>query len=91
PNVASGTFSTDDVRESSKPQQDNTATVNFDRSFEDTPRLAMALSGFDYDHSKNLRLRLSTSAVTETGVTWHLQSWADSVMYSASASYFAWS
>ncbi|KAL8867951.1 MAG: hypothetical protein Q9174_005323 [Haloplaca sp. 1 TL-2023] len=85
PNVASGTFSTDD-----KPQQDNTATANFEKKFEDTPRLAMALSGFDYDHTKNLRLRLSTSAVTETGVTWHLQSWADSVMYRASASYFAW-
>ncbi|KAI4185628.1 MAG: hypothetical protein LQ346_005851 [Caloplaca aetnensis] len=89
-NVASGTFSTEDIRPWSKPQHENTATIKFGTSFNKTPKLAMALSGFDYDCKKNLRLRLSTSAVTETAVTWHLQSWSDSTMYRASASYFAW-
>ncbi|KAL8732411.1 MAG: hypothetical protein Q9166_002811 [cf. Caloplaca sp. 2 TL-2023] len=90
PNVTSGLFSTEDVRPWQKPQQENTATVNFGTKFSQTPKLAMALSGFDYDHTKNLRLRLSTSAVTEKAMTWHLQSWSDSIMYRASASYFAW-
>ncbi|KAL8766985.1 MAG: hypothetical protein Q9209_006397 [Squamulea sp. 1 TL-2023] len=90
PNVASGTFSTDDIRPANKPQQENSATVKFGTSFKETPTLAMALSGFDYDCKKNLRLRLSTSGVTATAVTWHLQAWSDSVMYRASASYFAW-
>ncbi|KAL8643727.1 MAG: hypothetical protein Q9226_008154 [Calogaya cf. arnoldii] len=90
PNVASGTFSTDDIRPANKPQAENSATVKFGRKFAETPMLAMALSGFDYGSNKNLRLRLSTSGVTEEAVTWHLQSWGDSVMYRASAAYFAW-
>lgn len=90
PNVASGTFSTDDIRPANKPQSENSATVKFAKKFENTPKLAMALSGFDYGCNRNLRLRLSTSGVTAEAVTWHLQSWADSVMYRASAAYFAW-
>ncbi|KAI4279692.1 MAG: hypothetical protein L6R38_004970 [Xanthoria sp. 2 TBL-2021] len=90
PNVASGTFSTDDIRPANKPQSENSATVKFAKKFENTPKLAMALSGFDYGNNRNLRLRLSTSGVTAEAVTWHLQSWADSVMYRASAAYFAW-
>lgn len=90
PNVASGFLSTDDFRSWKNPQKDNTATVNFKPIFNKTPKLIMALSGFDYDHSKNMRLRLSTSSVTPTAMTWHLQAWADSIMYQASASYFAW-
>ncbi|KAL8911486.1 MAG: hypothetical protein Q9171_003347 [Xanthocarpia ochracea] len=91
PNVASGTFSTHDIRHWNKPQLENTATVKFGTSLGNkTPKLAMALTGFDYLHKKNMRLRLSTSAVTPNAFTWHLQAWSDSVMYSASAAYFAW-
>ncbi|KAL8950020.1 MAG: hypothetical protein Q9222_003914 [Ikaeria aurantiellina] len=90
PGVASGAFSTDDIRSSTKPQLENSATIKFQGAkFNKTPKVAMALTGLDYDHSKNLRLRLSTSAVTKDAMTWHLQSWSDSRMYRASASYFA--
>jgi hypothetical protein len=88
--VSSGSFNTQDVRPWSQPQHDNSANVSFSTNFTKVPKLIMALNGFDYDHSKNLRLRLSTSSVTQTGMTWHLQSWYDSIMYSAGASYFAW-
>ena len=90
PNVASGSFSTNDIRSWTNPQPENSATLNFSRGFNKVPKLAMALDGLDYDQSTNLRVRLSTSAVTPTEMTWHLQSWADSKMYMASASYFAW-
>jgi hypothetical protein len=50
----------------------------------------MAINSLDYACGRNLRLRLSTSSVTNTGLTWHLQSWWDSIMYSAGASFFAW-
>ena len=90
PNVASGSFSTNDIRTWSYPQHENSATVSFSKGFNKVPKLAMALDGLDYDRSANLRVRLSTSAVTPTAMTWHLQSWADSTMYMASASYFAW-
>ncbi|KAL8804061.1 MAG: hypothetical protein Q9182_002774 [Xanthomendoza sp. 2 TL-2023] len=90
PNVASGLFTTEDVRPWNKPQQENTKTIGYGRNFDRTPKVAMALTGFDYDHTKNLRLRVSTSAVTKEAMTWHLQAWGDSIMYRASASYFAW-
>ncbi|KAL8886569.1 MAG: hypothetical protein Q9215_005748 [Flavoplaca cf. flavocitrina] len=90
PNVASGLFSTSDVRPADKPQPENTATVKFGTKFAEQPKLAMALTGFDYSCEKNLRLRVSTSGVEEEGFKWHLQSWADSVMFSASAAFFAW-
>ncbi|KAL8684231.1 MAG: hypothetical protein Q9224_006504 [Gallowayella concinna] len=90
PNVASGLFSTEDIRPWHKPQQENSKTIDYGRNFDKTPKVAMAINGFDYDHTKNLRLRLSTSAVTKSAMTWHLQAWGDSVMYRASASYFAW-
>ncbi|KAL8710770.1 MAG: hypothetical protein Q9220_004788 [cf. Caloplaca sp. 1 TL-2023] len=93
PNVASGSFGTDDIRHADKPQLENSATIKFAAGggkFDKTPKLAMALTGFDYDHSKNLRLRLSTSAVTKEAMTWHLQAWGDSRMFRGSASYFAW-
>ncbi|KAI4232926.1 MAG: hypothetical protein L6R40_007248 [Gallowayella cf. fulva] len=90
PNVASGMFGTEDIHPWNKPQQQNSKTIEYGKSFGQTPKLAMALNGFDYDHTKNLRLRLSTSGVTKSAMTWHLQAWGDSVMYRASASYFAW-
>ncbi|KAL9598040.1 MAG: hypothetical protein Q9219_004734 [cf. Caloplaca sp. 3 TL-2023] len=88
--VASGTFSTEDIRPWSKPQLENSATVKFEKGFGERPKLAMGLCGFDYDHTKNLRLRLSTSGVRKDAFTWHLQAWGDSVMYRANAAFFAW-
>lgn len=90
PCFTSGSFSTEDVRPWDRPQLDNTGSVIFDKGFSTTPKVAMALTGFDYDHTKNLRARLSTSAVNQSGISWHLQAWSDSVMYRASASYFGW-
>lgn len=91
PGVASGSFSTDDVRPWNQPRAENTGTAAFQSSLTGTPKVIMAFDTLDYDHNRNLRLRLSTSSVTTTGITWHLQSWWDSVMYTAGASYFAWS
>ncbi|EOD47349.1 uncharacterized protein JDV02_000097 [Neofusicoccum parvum] len=90
PGVASGKFNTQDVRPANQPRAENSSTVNFDKAFGKPPKVMMALDSLDYDNSKNLRLRLSQSQVTNTGITWHLQSWWDSVMYSSGAQFFAW-
>ena len=90
PGVASGRFSTSDIRPWNQPQQDNSSQVTFGKAFSHVPKVLMALDELDYDHGKNLRLRVSTSSVDPTGFQWHLQTWADSVMWSSGASYFAW-
>lgn len=90
PNVTSGKFNTQDVRPWQKPQAENSGFKDFNTAFSETPKVIMAIDSLDYDHSKNLRVRLSTSSVNSTGMTWHLQSWWDSIMYSAGVSFFAW-
>ncbi|KAH6888402.1 hypothetical protein B0T10DRAFT_529464 [Thelonectria olida] len=90
PDVASGKFSTNDIRPWNKPQAENAGVFNFPKAFSKAPKIIMAIDTLDYDHSRNLRVRLSTSSVTKEGVTWHLQSWWDSIMYAAGASFFAW-
>lgn len=90
PGVTSGRFNTQDVRPWHIPRHENSGVKNFDKAFSKTPKVIMALDTLDYDHSKNLRVRLSTSSVTSTGITWHLQSWGDSVMYTTGASFLAW-
>lgn len=88
--VTSGSFSTQDVRSWENPRAENSGVKIFDTAFSGTPKVIMALDSLDYDHSKNLRVRLSTSLVTNTSMNWHLQSWWDSIMYSSGASFFAW-
>lgn len=89
--VASGTFNTQDVRPWNKPAAETSGAVSFGSVFNSTPKLIMGLNAIDYDCTKNLRFRCSTSSVTQAGFVWHLQSWHDSVMYSSGASWFAWS
>ena len=90
PNVTSGRFSTSDIRPWNQPWSDNSGTKSWGIQFSKVPKVFMALDQLDYQKGKNLRFRLSTSNVTQDGITWHLQTWADSVMYTTGASYFAW-
>ncbi|MCJ1396127.1 hypothetical protein MMC18_009016 [Xylographa bjoerkii] len=88
--IASGRFSTAEVGPLSKPQADNSTTKEWGMQFSKVPKVFMALDELSYGREKNLRCRLSTSSVTPTELTWHLQSWEDSIMYQSGASYFAW-
>lgn len=90
PGVTSGKFSTQDAYPWNNLQAENLGIFYFPMAFSETPKVIMALNMLDYDYNRNLHLRLSTSAVTNTGITWHLQSWWDSIMYRSGASFFAW-
>ncbi|KAJ3960111.1 hypothetical protein N0V92_003215 [Colletotrichum tropicale] len=90
PEVTSGRFSTSDIRAWNSPRAENSSTFNFPKAFSKQPKVIMAIDELDYDCQSNLRVRLSTSSVTNTGMTWHLQSWFDSKMYTSGASFFAW-
>lgn len=86
----SGRFDTREVSPWNAPRQDTAGYVSFPSGLTKVPRVAMALDSLDYQTTKNLRLRLSTSSVTPAGMIWHLSCWADSVQYSAGAQYFGW-
>lgn len=90
PNLASGTFSTLDVRPWNQPRAVTTGTVRFPAGlFAAPPRVLVALNALDIDRQANLRITSSVSSVSATGMTWSLDSWADTKLYSAGASYLA--
>ena len=88
--VVSGSFSTQDVRPWNQPQLLNEGRVNFPAgAFQGTPTVLIALNSLDFSEEHGLRLKLSADSVSKDGMNWHINSWADSVLYSAAASYIA--
>ncbi len=84
--VFSGSYSTGDV----PPQLAHRGRVNFPRGgFRRAPTVLVALNSLDIDARYNLRVRLGADSVSKDGLNWHIDSWADTILYSAGASYIA--
>ena len=49
----------------------------------------MAINSLDFGHWANLRIWVLAENVTPTGLTWRMDSWGDSVFYSAGVSILA--
>ncbi|EJD44580.1 hypothetical protein AURDEDRAFT_125148 [Auricularia subglabra TFB-10046 SS5] len=90
--ISSGVYSTYDVRNWNPPQLTTSGTVAFPAgTFERVPTVLFALNFLDVGYTANLRMRASVDPVSHTGMAWHFDGWADSVIYSAGASYIAFS
>jgi hypothetical protein len=87
---ASGTFSTQSVRSWQDTQLHNEQTVAFSEPFKGIPHVTAALTELDFGTAANLRISLNVTNVTNSGLTWHLDSWDDSIFFTASGSYLAW-
>lgn len=88
--VASGSFTTLDTRSWNKPQMYNSGHEGFQNGvFEKPPRMFLAINSLDIDHGQNLRLGVTADHVSAGGMTWHLNAWEDTILYSAGASYIA--
>jgi hypothetical protein len=87
--IASGTIDTGDIRPEDQPQPSNSKMINFPHSFGTTPRVTVALNYIDMSHSTNLSISATTTNVTPTGMTWHLDSWSDTTLYNARGAYIA--
>jgi len=88
-NIASGSFNTMDVRPWFLPKTKNKGTAMFDQEFEYTPRVLAALNWLDISNSTNFRLKLMIADASTKGLTWHLDTWDNTILYSAGASYIA--
>jgi len=89
-NITSGRVSTNDTRSWEQHCLKNSKTITFENPILiDTPRVFMALNSLDIDRSRNVRILMSSKNVTGTGMEWHLDSWFDSILYEAGASYIA--
>ena len=88
--VISGSYSTLDVRPRGQPQLDNSGEVTFPHgTFQRVPAVLFALNELSVDPGRNLRLRLAVSSMSKEGLNWHIDSWGDTILYSASASFIA--
>jgi hypothetical protein len=90
PGIASGTFDTRDVRSGGEFGSRNSAAVAFPAgAFTAPPRVIAALTGLAVDRRADLRVAVSTDHVTAGGMTWHLDTWGDTLLYGAGAAYIA--
>ncbi|TKA68258.1 hypothetical protein B0A49_08020 [Cryomyces minteri] len=88
--VASGSFSTSDVRSWSNPRPKNSARVAFPKgAFTKPPTVLVALNSLDMAGNSDLRIKASVDEVTSEGFRWHLDTWDDSTLYAAEASWIA--
>lgn len=83
--ITGGTFCTDDV-----PGAENAGVIDFSAAgFQAAPAVMMAISGLDFECGHNLRLRVSHSMLSKDAMTWHLDSWLDSALNTATGAYVA--
>ncbi|KAI1797245.1 hypothetical protein LXA43DRAFT_983441 [Ganoderma leucocontextum] len=88
--VVSGSYNTQDVRPWNKPQLANSGRVDFPcGAFQRAPTVLLAFNSMDVDACHNLRLKLGADSVSKDGLNWHIDSWYDTILYSAGASYIA--
>jgi len=88
-NIASGTYNTMDIRPWDKPQLVNGGKVTFDKAFQRNPLVLVALNSIDIGNPANLRIRATMKNVSTKGMDWNIDAWADTVLYSAGATYLA--
>jgi len=88
--VASGSFNTMDVRSWSNPKPSNSSRIKFlDGVFTKPPTVLVALNMLDMAGNADLRVAADVDEVTKDGFRWHLDTWDDSTMYAAGASWIA--
>ena len=90
PYIFSGTVNTIDARPGIKPQLLNSGLIGFGGAqFWRTPNVFMAINSLDFGCSANLRIKVKAKNVTPTGLTWRMDSWGNSIFYSAGVSILA--
>jgi len=88
--IFSTSVNTTEVRPSDQPQATHSKAVTFENvEFWKNPDVFVALNSIDIDHKANLRIRAYVDGVSQQALTWHIDSWCDTVLYSAGASIIA--
>ncbi|KAH0825663.1 hypothetical protein J3R83DRAFT_11720 [Lanmaoa asiatica] len=88
--IFSTSVNTGDVRPWNKPQLKQDRRITFgDVEFWKDPAVFVTLNSIDIDHAANLRINAYVDGVSRTGLVWHIDSWSDTILYSAGASIIA--
>lgn len=84
-----GQFSTLDDHPWNKPQQRTAHQITFARPYAAPPKVVLWMNRLNMVKNKNWRFKAVASNITATGFTVNLETWADSVLYSAAVSWIA--
>ncbi|THG94968.1 hypothetical protein EW026_g6600 [Hermanssonia centrifuga] len=89
--IRSGSFCAGDARNPTKLPSENSAQIAFDGAdFRNTPRVFMALNLLYVDCKHNTRLKpICATNVTNAEMTWHIDTYLDTILYAAGASFVA--
>lgn len=90
PYVFSGTASTTEIGPSDKPRLKTSKAIDIRQAwFLKAPNVFMAINSLNLDHRANLRIKVEATHVTQNSLTWHIDSWGDSILYDAGVSILA--
>ncbi|KAF8258542.1 hypothetical protein EI94DRAFT_1834965 [Lactarius quietus] len=83
-------ISTAEICPVDQPQLRHCKEISFNSvEFLKTPSIFIALKSFDIDCKAGLRINAYVNDVSTTNLTWHIDSWNDTVVYSAGATIIA--
>jgi hypothetical protein len=85
-----GNFNTLELHQWNETKPQNTSRVIFERSFAKSPKVVVWLQGFDMDKHKDWKIAVNASDISTEGFNIHIETWGDSTLYSASASWIAY-
>ncbi|GFN21034.1 hypothetical protein ABZX51_012110 [Aspergillus tubingensis] len=85
-----GSFDTLELHPWNEAKPQNRKRVVFERSFAKPPKVVVWLQGFDMDKRKDWRIAVHASNISSEGLDIHIDTWGDSILYSASASWIAY-
>ncbi|KAG0128486.1 hypothetical protein HOY82DRAFT_592817 [Tuber indicum] len=86
----SGEFSTQQDHPSDKPQTETSRRIIFDRPFPSPPKVIVFLRQFDMARNPYCRVVTKVSGIDASGFTIHINTWADSILYSTTAGWIAY-
>lgn len=89
PDFQCGSFSTLEDHPENEQRIRTTRLINFKRRYSAPPRVVVWLTAFHMDHTKNWCIKAYATHITPTGFTIHIETWGDTVLYSATASWVA--
>ena len=88
PMSSTGSWKTQEVHPRSEPQQTTTKEVTFGKPFVAPPRLPLGFNELDLSRHANIRVIANAENITKEGFTASLNTWGDSILHSAGASWF---
>ncbi|KAG8899633.1 hypothetical protein FRC00_001192 [Tulasnella sp. 408] len=83
--ILTGQFSTEEDHPWNQPKPQTSRRINFERPFVTPPKVVVFLKQFDTGSGSSTRLKTYTSDIDAKGFTIHIDTWADTTLYSATA------